>query len=205
MSPTKHKRAAAGRFVPRFETLEDRCCPSVTLAQDGDELHIEGDDASDTIAIVASGSVVTVSIANAQGQAVFAQTFLGIEDIEVDLEDGNDTVFLHLNGFGQQVFPPIPVVQAAVQQNMAMIRFMAQMNFNMMAGFVGFGDKEMDIELDGEDGFDRIFISANQFRLNNNLDLDIDDFEGRALLVPRMLPPPGQPVTQQPPFFILPF
>ena len=88
MSRNKNGQTTERRkFLPQLETLEDRCCPSVTVQQQGDTLRIHGDDFNNTVAIVATYGIVTVNVVGGQ-----LNTFFGIKEIEVNLEGGNDAV-----------------------------------------------------------------------------------------------------------------
>jgi len=74
------------RFEPALETLEDRCTPAVTLAQNGDTLVITGDAAADIVVVTANFNNNFTVVAN--GAA--GQTFNGIRTIEENLGDGGN-------------------------------------------------------------------------------------------------------------------
>src|SRR5262249_12359772 len=105
------------KFLPQLEVLEDRCCPSVTVQQHGDDLQIRGDDGPNVVAVVATFGIVTV---NANNQI---NTYFGIEEIEIDLKGGNDAVIFETEGLMPPTLDPNPFVQNAQMQNRMFVNF----------------------------------------------------------------------------------
>jgi hypothetical protein len=90
---TAHKnRDRTRRFYPRFERLEDRCCPS-TVAIHGSTLLIHGGNSSSQIAITDDGQG-NVS-ATVDGQTVSGS---GVNHVVVNTGKGDDTITYTLTG-----------------------------------------------------------------------------------------------------------
>jgi hypothetical protein len=83
----ERREAIAPRPVarPRLEALEDRSVPAVHVFARGSTLYIEGDKASNTVALVQEGHEVRVTADTAR-----TQTFAGITSVVADLGAGND-------------------------------------------------------------------------------------------------------------------
>jgi len=168
------------KFLPQLEALEDRCCPSVTVLQDGDTLRIRGNDAPDTVAIVATYGIVTV---NANGGQL--NSFFGIKNIDIDLEGGNDAVIFETGGVMASPLDPNPFVQAAQTQNRMFIDFLEANPTLLQNPFiqklVRFGQK-LEVEVDGGRGTGAFFANAATFFnaspfVTTPVQLDLDDVE----------------------------
>jgi len=180
------------KFLPQLETLEDRCCPSVTVQQHGDTLRIRGDDAPDTVAIVATYGIVTVNANPGQtsgtgGQTTGGQlnTFFGIKKIDVDLKGGNDAVIFETGGVMASPLDPNPFVQAAQTQNRMFIDFLlanpSLLQNSAIQKLVRFGER-LKVDVDGGKGVDAFFANADTFSNSNKflttpIKLDLDDVE----------------------------
>jgi len=186
MSRNQSGRTAEQRkFLPQLETLEERCCPSVMVRQDGDTLRIRGTDAPDTVAIVATYGIVTVNANADQVNGGQLNTFFGIKKIDVDLKGGNDAVIFETGGVMASPLDPNPFVQAAQTQNRMFIDFLianpSLLQNEFIQKLVRFG-KKLEVEVDGGRGVDAFFANADTFSNSNpflttRVDLDLDDVE----------------------------
>src|SRR5687767_8021599 len=79
-------------FFPILECLEGRWVPAVTARFDDGELFVTGDNAANTVSIVATNGRVTVTA------GTLTRTFRGVEEIHVDLKGGADTLTVDLAG-----------------------------------------------------------------------------------------------------------
>jgi len=159
------------KFLPRLEALEDRACPAAIAFQDGEELKVISDDQPDTVAIVATGGMVTTNVNG------LVQTFFGVEKIEAKLNGGNDAVFFQSNGFGQGPAAPNAFVQAAVTQNQQFNTFLLQSNnFELLKDATRFG-KEVEVNIDGGDGLNAVFVSINPALNFNQFDYETHDIQ----------------------------
>jgi hypothetical protein len=198
MGRNKFGRTAEDRkFLPKVEALEERCCPTSVAFQDGETLHIVGNDLPDTVAVVVNGGLVTTNTdlvgSGAPSRAGFnlgtpgVRTFIGVEEIEIDLNGGNDAVFFYSNGFLQGGPAPNAFVQAALNQQQQVVNFLLATNVNALIGFSRFGE-ELEIDIDGEDGFDAVFSTFNNNFNFNRFDVEFDDIEA---LAPAQFSPAG--------------
>lgn len=181
MSRNQNGRTAEQRkFRPQLEALEDRCCPSVTVQQHGDTLEIQGDNANNVVAVVATFGIVTV---NANGGQL--NSFFGIENIEINLGSGNDAVIFETGGVQASPLDPNPFVQAAQMQNRGFID-MLRANPSLLQNpfiqkLVRFGDT-LDVNVDGGDGINAFFANAPTFFnaspfATTRVDLNLDDVD----------------------------
>ncbi len=85
------------QFAPRFETLETRFCPAVSVVASGHTLLIQGDDTANRVSITDDGSgQVTAEISSPTAQS--SLTALGIDTIQVNAGNGDDIVNYSLRG-----------------------------------------------------------------------------------------------------------
>jgi len=179
MNRNQNRREVSPRkFLPQLEVLEDRCCPSVTVQQHGDDLRIKGDDGPDVVAVVATFGIVTV---NANNQI---NTYFGIENIDIDLKGGNDAVIFETEGAMPPTLDPNPFVQNAQMQNRMFVNFILANPFLLqnkgIADLVRFGE-ELNVEVDGGRGLDAFFANVDTVfpttPFTTRVDLDLDDVE----------------------------
>jgi hypothetical protein len=96
------KRIRGGTRRPEIEVLEDRAVPAgnvtATLLDRG-TLRVTGDTANNSIAVLAEAGSANITVqgwgadtttVNGQGQA----TFVGVTEIQLDLQEGNDRVWV---------------------------------------------------------------------------------------------------------------
>jgi hypothetical protein len=143
-------------YRPGLETLEDRCCPSVFVAQTGPILQILGNNASDMVSLVVTNTVATVTANN------IPQTFFGIQGINAQLGGGNDAFFLTVNSLLPSIFGSNPAVQSSLNQNRAVMALLMQDPF-LSGAFRGFGQLALSVQVDGGPGLDTFFASLSPF------------------------------------------
>src|SRR5262245_59311856 len=81
----------APRFRPRFEALEDRRCPAVSVSVvDGHILKVDGDRGNNAVIIAQDGDQVTVT-----GDGSSPVTYTGIDTARVNTWAGDDIITIH--------------------------------------------------------------------------------------------------------------
>lgn len=79
------------RFFPNLESLENRCCPSVSVVRVFNTLIVQGDGADNTVTITDQGNgAISASITGSSGNA--ANSGANIRNVVVYTRGGNDTV-----------------------------------------------------------------------------------------------------------------
>jgi hypothetical protein len=89
----------AGRFIPKLETLEERCCPStISLNSQTHLLTLTGDSSNNTI-IVRDGGRGDIQVYGLAGAtAAHPLKYTGVAAIEMDSKTGNDHLDYALTG-----------------------------------------------------------------------------------------------------------
>jgi hypothetical protein len=87
-----------GRFLPTIEALENRLCPT-TVTQNGNVLHIEGDNAANTVSIVQNDVANTLTVMYDSGGVTQTNVFTSsqITRLDIDLRGGADRLDYTLN------------------------------------------------------------------------------------------------------------
>src|SRR5215510_12199324 len=93
------------RYLPQTELLQSRITPSVTPAFDGATgiLTITGDELDNVVDVAAVNGTATVSweqvnADTGETETVTSDPFAGVQQINVDLQDGNDTLNIDISG-----------------------------------------------------------------------------------------------------------
>src|SRR5262245_50519319 len=95
MSTHRRRPQSSSGRPPRFEVLEDRCCPAVSIAVLGGAMFVLGDSSANTVAISDQGNgTVTASISGASNSA--SRTASNINSIVVLTREGADSVSYQL-------------------------------------------------------------------------------------------------------------
>jgi hypothetical protein len=83
----------AGRFIPKLEALEERCCPStVSLNSQTHLLTLTGDSSNSTIVVRDDGRGDVQVYGLAGATAAHPRKYTGVTAIEMDSKTGNDHV-----------------------------------------------------------------------------------------------------------------